>query len=85
MTEDDHQRMPDDFEAQRGQGAISRHSDEHLVTSDRGIVMLRRLLARQIAAVESGKDPAGAGPDAPQLIAVQAGNYFDRDANPATS
>ncbi|MGA2552312.1 MAG: aromatic ring-hydroxylating dioxygenase subunit alpha [Burkholderiaceae bacterium] len=80
MTEDEHQRLPDDYEAQLGQGSISSHSDEHLVTSDRGIVMLRRLLLRQIAAVEEGKDPLGADALAPaHRISVKAGNYFQEE------
>ena len=32
MTEEEHQRFPGDFEAQAGQGPISLHSEEHLVT-----------------------------------------------------
>ena len=41
MTEEEHQRTPGDYEAQAGQGPISLHSEEHLVTSDRGIMMQR--------------------------------------------
>jgi nitrite reductase/ring-hydroxylating ferredoxin subunit len=77
MSEEEHRRMPDDFEAQKSQGSISRHSDEHLATSDRGIVMLRRFLSRQLQAVEDGGDPLGSDPNgSEQLIHVEAGNYF---------
>ena len=34
--------FPGDYEAQVGQGPITLHSEEHLVTSDQGVVMLRR-------------------------------------------
>ena len=39
------------------QGPIFDRSAEHLGASDRGIVMLRRLLAEQITVVESGGNP----------------------------
>jgi hypothetical protein len=38
---------------------IAKHSEEHLATSDRGIVMLRRLLQKQLEVVAAGGDPAG--------------------------
>ncbi len=76
MSADEHQRMPDDYEAQSSQGEIAIHADEHLVTSDKGIVMLRRLLARQIRTVADGGDPIGAGPSASALVQVKAGNFF---------
>jgi hypothetical protein len=43
LTEEEHQRMPHDYEAQVGQGAITLHSEERLAASDRGVVMFRRL------------------------------------------
>ena len=46
LSEVEHQQYPGDYEAMVSQGAIARHSEEHLATSDRGIVMLRRLLER---------------------------------------
>src|SRR5258706_129437 len=59
LTEEEHQRFPGDWEAQTGQGPVTSHSEEHLRTSDRGIVMLRRLLERQVDAVAKGGDPLG--------------------------
>ena len=77
MTDAEHQRHPDDFEAQRGQGPVNLHSEEHLVTSDQGVAMLRRLLAKEIKAVEGGQAALGtADPSRPDLIHVRAGNYF---------
>lgn len=76
MSEEEHKRFPDDYEAQSTQGSIPAHSDEHLARSDRGVVMLRRMLASQIRAVQEGGTPKGAERDAPMVI-VKAGNYFD--------
>jgi len=56
MTVEEHQRTPGDYEAQAGQGTISLHSEERLVTSDRGIVMQRRLLRQQCELVAGGGD-----------------------------
>jgi hypothetical protein len=53
------QRHPDDKEAVEGQGPIALHGLEHLVTSDRGVVMFRRILREAIRAVQEGGDPKG--------------------------
>jgi hypothetical protein len=77
MTEEEHQRTPGDYEAQAGQGPISLHSEEHLVTSDRGVMMQRRLLAQQIELVAQGKDPLGVGytPET-AWVKVRSGNFY---------
>ena len=41
LSAEEHQQFPGDYEAQVGQGPITFHSEEHLATSDRGIVMMR--------------------------------------------
>jgi hypothetical protein len=76
MTEDEHRRFPDDYEAQSSQGSIPLHSDEHLATSDKGVVMLRRMLTREIRVVQEMGTPAGASTEA-AAITVKAGNYFE--------
>jgi phenylpropionate dioxygenase-like ring-hydroxylating dioxygenase large terminal subunit len=77
MTEEEHQQYPDDYEAQLGQGAITFHNEEHLTTSDKGVIMLRKLLTQQIRAVAAGADPVGHTMDEAQaLIKVKAGNFF---------
>jgi 5,5'-dehydrodivanillate O-demethylase len=48
-----------DRAAQESQGLIADRSRETLATSDRGVVMFRRMLAEGIAAVERGEDPPG--------------------------
>ena len=77
LTAEEHQQFPGDWEAQVGQGPITLHSDEHLATSDQGVVMLRRLLQRQLDAVAVGRDPAGVSfdPAAPPVM-FEAGNYI---------
>jgi hypothetical protein len=79
MSDDEHRRFPDDFEAQKGQGPINLHSEEHLATSDKGVAMLRRLLTREITRVQEGHAPLGsvaAGDEC--VIAVKAGNFFEQ-------
>jgi hypothetical protein len=77
MTEEEHQRFPGDFEAQAGQGPISLHSEEHLVTSDRGIMLQRKLLEKQIEVVAQGGDPVGVSFDpAKAVVKVRSGNFY---------
>lgn len=56
---EDTQRRPGDKEAQVSQRPIAVHALEHLGTSDRGIVMFRRLLREAVDAVRAGEDPPG--------------------------
>lgn len=76
LTEAEHQVMPGDYEAQVSQGAIAWHSEENLATTDRGLVLLRRLFKQQLEALGQGKDPIGISfdPDAPPIV-FAAGNY----------
>lgn len=53
------QRHPDDKEAVEGQGPIALHGLEHLVSSDRGVIIFRRVLKEAIRAVQEGRDPKG--------------------------
>jgi phenylpropionate dioxygenase-like ring-hydroxylating dioxygenase large terminal subunit len=77
MTEQERQDYPSDLEAQQGQGAISLHSEEHLATSDLGVVLLRRLLTEQIKVVQQGGDPLGvAFTEDDAKIKTLSGNYF---------
>src|SRR5690606_18945581 len=77
LTEAEHQQFPGDYEAQVSQRPIAKHSEEHLATTDRGIIMLRRALQRQLDAVREGRDPAGVSFDAnAEPIRFEAGNYI---------
>jgi hypothetical protein len=83
MSLEDRQDVPNDYEAQAGQGPISLHSEEHLATSDRGIAMQRRVLEREIRKVQEGGDPIGLSFDEDKaLIHVPSGNFF-RQTEPA--
>jgi 5,5'-dehydrodivanillate O-demethylase oxygenase subunit len=66
------------------QGPISDRTREHLAASDRGVVLLRRLLREQIERVQQGHDPFGLvrDPDHPMidtnLMGDAQGVYGDR-------
>lgn len=79
LTPEEHQRFPGDHEAQVSQGVVASHSHEHLATSDRGIVMLRRFLKKQLDAITAGQDPAGVSfDDAAPPVAFKAGNFLTK-------
>ena len=74
---DFYQKFPGDWEAQGSQGPITLHSEEHLASSDRGVVMLRRQLKQQIDLVAAGKDPLGVVFEAGQeMVMPEAGQYL---------
>lgn len=58
-TPEELQKTPGDYEAQRSQGDIAFHSEEHLSITDQGIVMLRRALNKMLDDLEAGTDPHG--------------------------
>ncbi|MEZ7130498.1 Rieske 2Fe-2S domain-containing protein [Nonomuraea sp. AD125B] len=77
LTEEEHRRMPGDYEAQKSQGPISLHSEDHLTTTDQGVAMLRRLMAKQVRAVAAGQDPIGVIRDpADEVVTITGGNFF---------
>jgi phthalate 4,5-dioxygenase oxygenase subunit len=49
-----------DYAIQEGMGLIVDRSKEHLGTTDRSIIMIRKLLLEAVAAVERGERPRGA-------------------------
>jgi nitrite reductase/ring-hydroxylating ferredoxin subunit len=55
----DRQWIPGDHDAMVSQGPINPHGQEHLGSLDRGVVMFRRFVRRNIEAVERGEDPQG--------------------------
>ncbi len=76
QTREQRREKPGDWEAQTGQGAMSVHSEEHLVGSDRGIVMLRKMLRDQLKRIARGEDPINVSfdPDAPP-VKLSAGTW----------
>jgi len=76
-TVEERQDQPGDYEAQAGQGPISLHSEEHLVTSDKGVAMQRRALRRAMDAVAAGGDAPGvAFAETDATIHLPSGNYY---------
>jgi hypothetical protein len=75
LDEEGHQRFPGDYEAQTGQGVMTLHSEEHLVTSDRGLLMLRKLFRRQLRSMANGAAPVNAGTNAKAEVVVAAGRF----------
>jgi hypothetical protein len=62
-----------DRAAQESQGVICDRSQEHLASSDRGIIMFRAMLQEAVEAVRAGKDPVGTIRDPAQNTMV----HFD--------
>lgn len=77
LSEEEHRRFPGDYEAQVSQGPIAPQASEHLRTSDKGIVMLRRVLREQLKVMAEGGDPVGVvrDPAASPLVSLDAGNW----------
>jgi phenylpropionate dioxygenase-like ring-hydroxylating dioxygenase large terminal subunit len=76
LSDEERQRIPGDYEAQKSQGDITLHSEEHLATSDRGVSMLRRFYREQAEIVSNGGDPVGIAFDAKDaLIRLQSGVF----------
>jgi nitrite reductase/ring-hydroxylating ferredoxin subunit len=77
LSDEEHQRFPGDYETQVGQGPITRHSTEHLSSTDRGVSMVRRQFKEQVRIVAEGGDPVGVSFDpADAVVSVIAGNYI---------
>jgi nitrite reductase/ring-hydroxylating ferredoxin subunit len=62
------QRTPTDYDAQVSQRPIAVHALEHLSSTDRGVVMFRRMVAQGIKAVAEGRDPKGIYRDSAAVI-----------------
>jgi hypothetical protein len=78
LTEEEHRRMPGDYETQVSQGDITLHSEEHLNSTDRGISMLRRVYRDQLDAIAAGKDPMGVTTNpARELVCLDAGTAVE--------
>ncbi|HKR86593.1 MAG TPA: Rieske 2Fe-2S domain-containing protein, partial [Phenylobacterium sp.] len=82
LTPEEHQLYPGDYEAQVGQGVITLHSEEHLATSDTGLVKQRRLWKQQAKIVAEGGDPAGvAFKEEDRRILVEATCWVEKAAD----
>ncbi|MBM2810394.1 MAG: Rieske 2Fe-2S protein [Chloroflexi bacterium] len=54
---EERQRQPGDYEAQQSQRAIAVHAAEHLGSTDRGVVLVRKMIREGIRAVQAGREP----------------------------
>jgi len=55
---EERQREPGDYDAVSSQGPVANRKAEHLGTTDRGVVLSRRMIASAIGSVQEGKTPA---------------------------
>jgi nitrite reductase/ring-hydroxylating ferredoxin subunit len=62
------QRHPGDYDAQSSQRACAIHELEHLASTDRGVIMLRKIVRDGIRAVEAGQSPRGVSRDSAETI-----------------
>jgi nitrite reductase/ring-hydroxylating ferredoxin subunit len=53
------QRHPGDYDAQSSQRTIAVHALEHLASTDRGVIMLRKILRDGVRAAAAGETPRG--------------------------
>ena len=75
LSEDEHHRMPGDKEAIVSQGPIAIHANEHLASSDRGVILTRKMIARALASIREGGDPPGLLRDvSARVVTTFAGN-----------
>ena len=84
MSFEERQDAPGDYEAQSttGPNGMPVHSQEHLVTSDKGIGLQRRLLRREIRKVQSGEDPINVAFEAGQeVVSVPSGNFYTQEVS----
>src|SRR3989441_24352 len=54
---EERQRHPADYDAQSSQREIAIHALEHLASTDRGVIMLRKIVRDGIRAVAAGRGP----------------------------
>jgi hypothetical protein len=54
---EERQREPGDYDAVASQGPMANRRAEHLGTTDRGVVLSRRMLTTAVSAVQEGKTP----------------------------
>ncbi|HKR93472.1 MAG TPA: hypothetical protein VJR88_14515, partial [Novosphingobium sp.] len=86
MTPEEHQLYPGDYEAQRGQGIITFHSEEHLAGSDAGLVKQRRLWKQQAKIVAEGGDPLGvAFKEEDRRVLIETRSWVEKRGEPATA
>ena len=56
-TQEEKQKNPGDAEAVEGMGSISSHKGEHLMPTDKGVMIYRRRIKNLIKSLEEGQEP----------------------------
>jgi nitrite reductase/ring-hydroxylating ferredoxin subunit len=75
---EERQRKPGDYDAWVSQRPIAIHDMEHLGSTDRGVIMYRRLVRKGIQAVQTGEDPPGIIRSAGEIIPTYCSNTVIR-------
>jgi nitrite reductase/ring-hydroxylating ferredoxin subunit len=81
---EERQRQPGDYDAQSSQRPIAVHDLEHLASTDRGVIMLRRILRDGIRAVQAGETPRGAALKPGETITTYCQDTVIREPAAAT-
>ena len=84
-TYEERQRQPGDFEAQESQRPIAVHALEHLGATDRGVILVRKLVREGIRAVQRGEDPRRVVPSTGKAIPTYCRNTVLRVLPAATA
>jgi len=71
---EDHQNWQTDYVAQKSQGEITLHSEEHLMSGDKGTALSRRFFRAEAEKVAKGENPVGAEPGKSYRVEILAGN-----------
>jgi len=65
---EERQRRPGDYDAQSSQRTIAVHDLEHLASTDRGVIMFRKILREGIRAVQAAETPRGSGLKSGEIV-----------------
>jgi hypothetical protein len=65
---EERQRRPGDYDAQSSQRTIAVHDLEHLASTDRGVIMFRKIVREGIRAVQAGETPRGLGLKSGEIV-----------------
>ena len=82
---EERQRVPGDFDAQSSQRPIAIHALEHLATTDRGVIMMRRLIREGIDATKNGDNPKAVNAGSEGYVPTYANDTIVHEVPQATT